>query len=46
MSDTEIRSLAYLRDLSRLIEDWQEDPACQCCDWAVGEIERLTRERD
>jgi len=41
MTDPEIRSLDYLRELSRLTDDWENDPACMCCDWAVGEIERL-----
>jgi hypothetical protein len=41
MSDVSVRSLEYLKHLSRLIEGWEEDSACQCCDWAAAEIERL-----
>lgn len=44
MSEITIRSIEYLRELSRLISDWEDDPACQCCDWAVSEIERLNNE--
>lgn len=40
MSELEICSLEYLRDLSLLAED---DPACKYCEWAVEEIERLQR---
>lgn len=41
MSDENVRSLEYLRGLSRLHEDWRNDSACVCCDWAVLEIEQL-----
>jgi len=41
MEQPDIRSLGYLRELSRLVSDWEEDAACQCCDWAVQEIEGL-----
>ena|SRR3972149_3618096 len=43
-SDVEIRSLDYLRQLSRLHEDWENDPACQCCDWAVTELVAMADE--
>jgi predicted RNase H-like nuclease (RuvC/YqgF family) len=36
--DYDIRSLEYLRELAGLDDG---DPACQCCKWAVEEIERL-----
>jgi hypothetical protein len=40
-TEINVRSLEYLRHLSRLVDGWEEDSACQCCDWAVEEIERL-----
>ena len=41
MSDVEIRSVAYLRELSRCHDDWPNDPACLAAEWAADEIERL-----
>lgn len=44
MNDIEVKSLEYLRELSRSHDDWQNDPSCLCSDWAVNEIEKLRAE--
>jgi len=41
MPDIDVRSLEYLKGLARLHSKWKTDSACQCCDWAAEEIERL-----
>ena len=44
MMETEVCSLEYLKELSRLHDGWEEDAACVCCDWAVKEIKRLQQQ--
>lgn len=38
VGDSDVRSLEYLRHLAGLVPG---DDACECCKWAVEEIERL-----
>ena len=39
--EIEIKSVTYLRELSRSHDDWENDPACLAAEWAADEIERL-----
>ena len=43
--EMDIRSVAYLREISRGHENRAEDPTCICANWAADEIERLRAER-
>ena len=41
--EIQVESLDYLRHLATLADEPDEDPACLCCAWAVGDIISLRK---